>query len=347
MLQRSAHQRSPRRKRFLGLSSKGATWGALWATYGYAVEAHAAEPARLEWVRLEGAGSCIDAAELEARVARRLGHDVFDPRASRSIEGVARRTGNVWHAQIAVRAHRADPNPPLRELESTAADCESLGDAVVLAVALAIDPAAAFSDAAPKAPNPPKPVETAKVRPPASATRAVPLSLSGRAELSLASQIGLLPQASLGVGLGAAATLTNRFELGLGARAFPEVSVAGDPSYAVGLATLTVQLCGVARPAHVVELRGCAGPALGLLHAAVLKGDRTQPGQRPSFGAELGLDAAFAMTPTLAIGFGVRAAVPLTRYRFTLQGSDHALFVQSAIAGMAHIGLELRFGAGK
>ncbi len=318
--------------------------GVVLVTCAYTLEAHAAEPARLEWVRLEGAGSCIDAAELEARVKRRLGTDPFDPRASRSIEGVARKTGDVWRAQIAVRAHPDDANPPLRELESAAADCESLSNAVVLAVALAVDPAAAFSDAAAKAVPPPRPVEKPTAPPAESAAAGSEAALAGRAELSLAGQMGLLPQASLGIGLGAATTLTRRFELGLRARAFPELEVSGDPSYAIGLAALTLELCAIARPAPAVDFRGCAGPALGLLHASVLQGDRTQPGQRASLAAELGVDAAFALTPTLALQLGARAAVPVTRYRFTLEGSDDALFVQSALAAMAHIGLELRFG---
>jgi hypothetical protein len=304
-------------------------------------QARAAEPARLEWVRLEGAGSCIDAAELEARVKRRLGNEPFDPRASRRIEGVVRRTGNVWRAQIAVRAHPRDANPPLRELKSTAEDCESLSNAVVLAVALAVDPAAAFSDAEVKPPAPPPPAEAPRA--PAPAVTASDPSLAGRADLAVAGQVGLLPQASLGVGLGVAATLTQRLELGLRARVFPDVEVSGDPSYAVGLAALTLELCAVTRPVEVLDLRACAGPSLGLLHAAVLTGDRTQPGQRASLAAELGADAAVGLTAALALQLGARAAVPVTRYRFTLEGSDEALFAQSAIAGMTQIGLGLRF----
>lgn len=159
----------------------------------------------------------------------------------------------------------------------------------------------------------------------------------------MAAQMGLLPEASLGVGLGAGVAMTRRFELGLRARAFPQVEVAGEPSYAVGLFALTLELCALARPAKVLELRACGGPALGLLHAAVLAGDRSQPGERASLAVELGLDAAVALTRTLALQLGARAAVPVTRYRFTLEGSDEALFVQSVVAGMAHIGLELRF----
>src|SRR4051794_12315176 len=145
----------------------GAGGAALFALT-WALEARAAEPVRLDWVRLEGAGSCIDSAELEARVRRRLGSDPFDRRAARRIEGVARRAGGVWRAQIAVRAHLGDMSPPLRELESRADDCEALSNATVLAVALAIDPAAAFSDPPAKDPPPPPSLEPPKAPAPSA-----------------------------------------------------------------------------------------------------------------------------------------------------------------------------------
>ena len=97
--------------------------------------ARAGEPVRLHWVRSEGAGTCIDPAALEARVRKRLGSDPFDARATRSIEGVVRRAGEEWEAEIALRAHPGDVEPPLRALKSQARDCESLSEAVVLAVA--------------------------------------------------------------------------------------------------------------------------------------------------------------------------------------------------------------------
>lgn len=343
MLQPSARRRSPLRRasRFqLGLL----TCGVVLATCLCRLEARAAEPARLEWVRLEGAESCIDAQELETRVERRLGTEPFDPRASRRIEGVVQRTGQLWRAQLVVRAHPGDVNPPRRELQSAAEDCDSLSNAVVLAVALAIDPSASFSDAPLKTPPSPRPAVAPKP-PPASPLIAPPEPTpAGLADLSLAGQLGLLPRASLGVGLGAAAVLTQRFELGLRAQAFPDVEVDGVPSYAVGLAALTLELCGVTTRGKPLVFRACAGPSLGLLHASVLVGDRTQPGQRASLAAELGLGAAFALTRNLAFQLGARAVVPVTRYRFTLEGSDQALFAQSVIAGTASLGLELRFG---
>lgn len=321
-------------------------WGIAGAAQLLASEARAAAPARLEWVRLEGAGSCVDRTELEARVRRRLGTEPFDPRASRSIEGVVQRTGKVWRAQIVVRSRPEEPSPPRRELESTAENCESLSSAVVLAVALAIDPAAAFRDASVEAPPPPALPARAPEPPPTSPPSAASVAtLAGRAELRLEGQLGLLPHVSGGVGLGVATVLTKNFELGLRARAFPEVQVSGDPSYALGLVALTPELCRVTRPGKWLDLRTCAGPSLGLLHASVLQGDRTQPGQRTSLTAELGLDATLALTSKLALELGARAALPVTRYRFLLEGSDQPLFTQSAVAALVHLGLELRFGA--
>ena len=277
---------------------------------------------------------------------RRLGTQPFDPGASRSIEGVVQRTGKIWRAQIVVRTRPDDTNPPRRELESASDDCESLGNAVVLAVALALDQTAGFSDAAVEVPLPPTPVVVASKLPqPAPPETPPKMTLAGRAALTLVSQHGLLPEWSFGLGLAVATVLTKTFELGLRARAFPEVEVNGDPSYAVGLASLTLELCSVGRPGKGVELRACAGPALGVLHASVLVGDRTQPGQRALLAPELGLTAAFALNRALAFELDVRAAVPVTRYRFTLEGSNEALFTQSVIAGIASVGLELRFGA--
>lgn len=349
MLQRSARQRSACRSRSpfpLAIVTCGVVAAACLA----GVEARAAEPARLEWVRLEGAGSCIDRTELESRVKRRLGNEPFDPRASRSIEGVVQRSGKIWRAQIVVRARPDEPAPPRRELESAAADCESLSDAVVLAVALAIDPQAAWSDPTVKAAPPPPPsplAEAPKPLPVPAATPGGEEALGGRAQLVFAGQLGLLPRASLGLGLGVAMLAASRFELGLRALAFPEVEVSGAPSYAVGLVALTFDFCGVARPAEPIQLRACAGPSLGVLHASVLAGDRTQPGQRASLAGEVGGDAVFALSSKWAVELSARAAVPVTRYRFMLEGSDQPLFAQSAVAGIAHLGLELRLGVAR
>jgi hypothetical protein len=309
---------------------------------GLASPARAGEPVRLHWVRLEGAGGCIDPQTLEARVRQRLGSDPFDVRATRSIEGLVQRSGEAgvaWRAQIAVRAHPGDPEPPVRELKSQAKDCDSLGEAVVLAVALAIDPAAAFTASPRPAPQavPPPPVAVASGPP-------SPAAPAGRAALTLVGQAGLLPRASLGAGLLAGARLSAHLELALRAQIFPAVEVQGDPAYSIGLAFGDVRLCARLPRLARVELQACGGPAVGVVSAALLAGERAQPGERAWFAADLGLEAAIAVTRSLAIRLGAEGAAPLTRYRFVVEGTDVTLFRQRAVAGTAHVGLELRFG---
>jgi hypothetical protein len=307
----------------------------------WAAPARAGEPVRLHWVRLEGAAACIDASMLEARVRQRLGSDPFDPRAQRTVEGVVRREGESWSAQIAVRAHPGDAEPPRRELKSQTKDCEALGEAVVLAVALAIDPEAAFST--PKPPAPPPPATAPAPPPPPVVVAAAPTSgaRAGRAELGLAGQAGLLPRASFGASLLAAAALSAHFEIAARAQVFPAVAVSGDPSYSIGLALGDVRLCA-RRPARV-EVAACGGPAAGVISAALLTGTRAQPGERAWFAAALGLEAALALGPAAAVRLGVEGVAPLPRERFTVEGGG-ALFRQSAVAGVAHAGVELRFG---
>jgi len=308
--------------------------------------ARAGDPVRLHWVRTEGAGTCIDPAALEARVRERLGSDPFDARATRSIEGVIRRTRSPsdegWEAEILVRAHPGDLEPPLRALKSQAKDCESLSEAVVLAVALAIDPAAAFSAAKATPPAlspPPAPV------PVATASEAAAVAApAGRGELELAGQAGLLPHASLGAGLVAAAALSDHLELALRAQIFPAVTVQGAPSFAIGLAAGDVRLCARMPRAARVAFVACGGPAVGVMGAALLAGDRAQPGERAWVAAELGAGAVVGLGRALGLRLDVEGAVPITRYRFVVEGSTDTLFRQSAVAVLAHAGLELRFG---
>jgi hypothetical protein len=309
------------------------------AVLAAAPAARAGEPVRLHWVRAPGAGTCIDPAALEARVRQRLGSEPFDARATRSIEGVVRRSGEGWEAELAVRARPGELEPPLRSLKSQAKDCESLSEAVVLAVALAIDPAAAFAaprPAPPPAPAPP-PVVAASA-PPAAAAPA------GRAELALAGQAGLLPRASLGAGLLAAAALSAHLELALRAQIFPAVEVQGSSAYAIGLALGDARLCARLPRAARVAFLACGGPAVGVMSAALLAGDRAQPGERAWFAGELGAGVLVALSRALALDLGAEAAVPITRYRFVVEGSGDTLFRQSAVAVVAHAGLELRLG---
>jgi len=316
-----------------------------------APRAFAAEPVRLQWVRMEGASTCIDATTLATLVQKRLGSDPFAQRATRSIEGVVRREAGVWRAEIAVRAQADDQEPPLRTLTSTAPDCASLSSAVVLAVALAIDPEAALSSgiaekapaaatsgpAAPVAAPPPSrllPAHVSSPRPP-----------TGHASASAAAQAGLLPQASFGATIVAAAEVSRAFELGVHTRIFPAVHGTGEPRFEIGATWGSLQLCGRLPFDLRALLRVCAGPAFGLVQGVLLSGARSQPGERAWLATELGAQVSLNLTRSLALQLGAGSVVPITRYRFKIDGADGELFRQAAVAGIANIGFELRFGA--
>ncbi|HET9953804.1 MAG TPA: hypothetical protein VFQ61_04855 [Polyangiaceae bacterium] len=322
-------------------------------------EAGASEPVRLQWVRLEGAGSCIDASSLSERVRRRLGNDPFQPQAQRSIEGMVRREAGTWRAQIAVRAHATDTEPAVRELKSTSQGCESLGDAVVLAVALAIDPEAALAASASEA-SPPATQAPANAAPaPTPVSREVPArapdvpreapprtSPSGRVAAGAVAQAGLLPHVSFGGGLLAAAALSSTFDVGVQARVFPAVRGSnGEFNFQIGAAAGALQLCAGLPASTAMLIHVCAGPLLGLMHAALLSGERSQPGERAWLGAELGADLDLRLTRWSALLLGARGVLPITRYRFAIEGSGGTIFRQAALAGMVQAALQLRFGA--
>ncbi|HET9932298.1 MAG TPA: hypothetical protein VFQ35_16455 [Polyangiaceae bacterium] len=306
-------------------------------------------------MRLEGASSCLDAATLAERVRKRLGNDPFDAQAKRSIEGIVRRADGVWLAEIAVRKRADDAEPPLRQLKSTAPDCASLGDAIVLAVALAIDPEAAFAATEAEEPPPPPAATRAPVPPPPPALplppsmpRVPPQSVRlGSVTASAVFQVGALPRASLGAGLFAAAALGSSVDVGIGARVFPSVRGDGEPGFEVGASVGTLQLCPRLRTSSVTTARVCAGPSLGVMHAVLLTGERAQPGERLWLAAEAGADFTLDVSKSLALMLGAGGLVPITRYRFSVEGTDGTLFRQSALALVAQLGVELRFSGAR
>ncbi|MEM9196195.1 MAG: hypothetical protein AAGF12_43935, partial [Myxococcota bacterium] len=96
------------------------------------------------WVRGAGAEACASTASLQVEVAERLGRDPFQPPITQHIEGIVRRSEGTFVATL----YNRDPEGALvgeREFRSEAEDCDGLAAAVVLAVALAIDPEAALT----------------------------------------------------------------------------------------------------------------------------------------------------------------------------------------------------------
>ena len=111
----------------------------------------------LSWTRLEGADECIAAPELAKRVEERVGGAVLVPpsEAQLSIEGRVVRAGKTWRAVIAL-ARASGEILWERTLETREPGCRALDDALVLVIALSLDPSGA-------PPPPPPPEQTPRV----------------------------------------------------------------------------------------------------------------------------------------------------------------------------------------
>lgn len=113
---------------------------ALFAIPAQAEEA-SAHGVRLSFVRAENASGCIPLTALEREITRRMGRDPFVGSPRQWIEGVATRKGNYYEIQLFER-DAAGRTVGSRRLGEATADCRKLDDAIELAVALIIDPAA-------------------------------------------------------------------------------------------------------------------------------------------------------------------------------------------------------------
>ncbi len=100
----------------------------------------------LNWVRLEGAEACLPAAELSARVERRLERSLFvvDEAAELSIDGAVQPSAAGFHVRL-VLSDRAGRMLGERMLESGDVDCRKLDEAVVLVIAVMLFPQAALA----------------------------------------------------------------------------------------------------------------------------------------------------------------------------------------------------------
>jgi hypothetical protein len=120
-----------------------------------AAHADAPKKSSLSWVRLDGAESCVATQPLARAVEQRLGRSVFvsASEAELSVEGRVEKKKS-WRAHVEVR----DAQGKLlgkRDLESTAASCDSLTAPLALVLAVMIDPDAALGGGTKADPTPP------------------------------------------------------------------------------------------------------------------------------------------------------------------------------------------------
>jgi hypothetical protein len=306
-----------------------------------AAGAHDGPGVHLSWVRGEGGGTCPDAAAIEAEVVGRLGSNPFARQPTQFIEAVVTQKPDGHQVHIAMRA--ADGKLlGSRSLTSTAPDCGSIATAAALTIAILIDPdvLARAPTVAPSPPPPPPPAQP----PPLPASSFPP----GRVVALVGAGWGVLPGTALGAGLSATADVSRRAAIGVSTVFFPERRTAApDDGFAFGLAYGQVMGCFVLTPAARVRWEACAGGTAGVLHAVVISGEPTGPGQRWTFAVAELTRVIVPLWGTAVLEIGVEATQPLPRRAFFVEGRPAGMdtvFTQpvSAFTGWLGVGLRWR-----
>jgi hypothetical protein len=298
--------------------------------------------ARLEWARGRGARACVGAAGLEEDVKARLGWDPFVLPAELEIEGVVTRTPSGFRAHLAFRGSEGQQEGT-RELESREEDCRSLGQAVAVMIAVAIDPDA--SAAAPPLPveTPPSPSAESPPAPPSPPARRPAASARTRARIVLGGGVvdGLVPGPSATSSLRAGVVLADRFELDVGASYLPP---ARDGAFGFGLVEGAARAC-LLPWGLLPDVRVCAAALAGSFETYVhTNTDRpVDVGAFPWLGAELGAGLSVALVGPLRLDLDAAGVVPILRRQGFVRGDATPAWEQSPVAGRAELGLGVLF----
>lgn len=314
---------------------------------------------RLSWVRGAGAEDCPNAEQLASAVERRLGRDAFSEPALRHIEGSVARVERSWRVQLRVMG--AD-NAVLgsRELEADGPDCSSIADAVSLAIALSIDPAALAeqhekmtvvpSEQPLITPSPParsQPAPRPKLdtttfaapsRVPKASTPAA--SLTGEVAPRGLLAVGILPQPGFGAELGAELGLGRSLGLSMSMAYLSEARTAGG-QFGLSVAAGSLGLCfwALERPRAVLKL--CGELMAGAVQVVVYDPIPTNPGEHLWLAPRLGPRFAFRMSEGLSLELSGFAIIPLVREEFSIVGDEKPIFQTARLSLLSSLGLRV------
>jgi hypothetical protein len=345
-----------------------ATWPGLASAQPDSREA--LEPVRLSWVRSAGAESCPGPHAIEDRVRASLGRDPFASDAPVVIEAMVDRTEQGWHALLRLRG-RDGHIIGSRELSTEDPTCHGMARAMVLAVALTIDPTApirteALGPTPSSAPESPAgaaespsveatepPAVEATAPPPVEATAppapAPPIGLAppvpprARVAPVLVSALGVVPSPGWGAGVLTRVPVSPRWSAELQMLWLGERSVQDD-RFSFGWTAGAAGPClTLARSPHT-ELASCALLQVGAMHATVRGAEAVEPGQS----LWLAVTGSPRLTTTLAspvdLVLGVDVVVPVLRREYLVVGDDTTrAFLPSTVAGIGHVGVAVTF----
>ncbi len=320
-----------------------------------AEERAGAERYRLRWVREGGAESCVSGAALE-----RLLEEVLGERAPGRVdqavwlEGVAKLAAPPLRFAIRVIVRDPASGEVLGERELTSADpkCSELTPALLLVLAMSVDPEAGRDglpasvteelqrgreedvDVWPVAPSgtpahvapPPRKVEPLREpRSPLPKAIVTPRSSSSDPAVfgALASSSGILPELAVGVVFGGRIPLRRDWSLSLGLFGWwPQIVALPDSPFLeadgiqLAAAQASVALCGPLLALRL-ELALCGGVGAGLRWVSALALTRKENPTRAFFGPELGLEAQWRVNASWFLGAGTTGQARLRHDTFT------------------------------
>lgn len=315
-----------------------------------------AQPVRagLDWRRLPGAEHCMDAQSLRKAVESRLGRRVFVPRMQADVVVRGRlqvaQGGEGWTAKLALETAAGQPMGT-RTLSTRAEDCSAMDASLALIVALMID--------IPREELPPPPRKSAP--PPRPAPRTTPIRLPrgtpaprqpwgfqvhGRGVAAL----GLLPGASLGLGVGVAVHPPGFWYTELDGELWMTRRVdsgSGGSGSRFSLQSVELYLCPLALGSPRFRFLACVGQRAGRLVAEGFGFDKDLREPRVVYNPGMRARLTAGLVGPLVLGAGLGLEVPLVRDHFMATRADGAgeeLYRMAPVVGTAELVLGVRFG---
>ncbi len=314
-----------------------------------AEEREGAERYRLRWVREGGAESCVSGAALERLLEQVLGaRTAGRVESTVSLEGVAKPAAPPLRFAMHVIVRDPESGEVLGERELTSAQpkCAELTPALLLVLAMSVDPEADGLPASvaeelqrgreedvdvwpvepPLVTQAARAVEPRRERPVGSRKPALtPRSSSSEPAVfgALASASGILPELALGVALGARVPLRRDWSLSFAVFGWLPQMVAleasgflEDEGIHLAAGQASVALCGPLL-AQRLHLALCGGVGAGLRWVSALALSNKDNPTRAFFGPELGLEAQWRVNASWFIGAGAGAQARLRHDFFT------------------------------
>ncbi len=301
--------------------------------------------------------------DLATRVTARLGRNPFAANGSLRIEGMVERASGRWTAHIFAREHGQVGD---RVLSSDAAECGRFEEAVVLALALVIDPEATFG-AAPdtsstegaRDPDPtptpqplerhpgdnPKPpgqlgdtVEAPGSERPAESVHAAQSTL-GRVSAGPLVALNILPRATVGASVSGGVAVTSRLTVELGGVFLSE---SRNADFGFGLTAGRAAGCLHSGPRRW-SATACASVLSGAIYGVPYVLEPAQPGARFWLSTSLSASGELRVAGPVHATLGVEGLVTPVRPRFALEGSGQTIFEVPLLGAFAHAGVAVVF----